>query len=178
LDFEGFKKKCNSRICLRKAFSTDFDKKQTCFTETKQAKCFAKFSKAPAKKASKFPSRKPIRTKIKKDERWEEVRKAVHARDISCRIWANLSLANREYIMENYRDDYLMLRDTLDVEHILQRSLRLDLKYDMRNLVLISRYFHTLLTSFKHPVTRTTINSDERLDILYDALTNNEILRG
>ncbi len=80
--------------------------------------------------------------------------------------------------MENYRDDYLMLRDTLDVEHILQRSLRLDLKYDMRNLVLISRYFHTLLTSFKHPVTRTTINSDERLDILYDALTNNEILRG
>lgn len=175
MDFQDFSNKCNSRICLRKAFSTDFDKKQTCFKESKQAKCFEKYSKKPAKKPSKPLKRKPLKVKIKKDILWEQVREEVHIRDVSCRIWANLSRADQVYILDKYGKEYLMLQDTLDVEHILQRSIRLDLKYDTSNLVLINRYFHTLLTSFKHPVTRVTISAEERLRILYRAFNNQQI---
>ncbi|GAF79336.1 unnamed protein product, partial [marine sediment metagenome] len=49
-------------------------------------------------------------------------------------------------------------------------SQRPDLIYDIDNIVLVSRYFHSLLDTFCHPVTRKKITKEERLEWLKNAL--------
>lgn len=177
MTLEEFQSKCNSRFCLRKTF-TDFDAKGKCFTENKQSNCYNKYlSQLEKDTATKQKRIEQLREEgFKVDEKWLETRQLVIKRDDNkCRVWSILSLPNKKYILENFQSDYLYLSKILDVDHIIPKSVRFDLYYDLDNLVLMSRYFHRLLTDYKHPVTQKKITSDEKKDI-YEKIKNKTML--
>ncbi len=156
---EIFKQKCAGGVCLRKS-----SRNAKCLTDKKQSKCYVKYCKK-------------LNKQYEVDERWEEVKEQIHRRDKTCRIFAILTEEEKNYIYANYYDGYKMLSRTLDVEHIIPRSKNKSLYYDPSNLILISRYFHSLLTVYKHPVFQTAITQEERLGILKRALNSNQISR-
>ena len=59
-----------------------------------------------------------------------------------------------------------MLSDELDCAHIKGKGSYPELNYDMNNIVLISRYFHTLLDQHRHPIFRHIITEEEKINWL------------
>lgn len=177
MDIESFQDKCNNRVCLRKTF-TDFDGKGKCLTEKKQSDCYKKYinqlEKDNIKKQKRIEELK--NNEIEVDQKWIDTRKLVIDRDHSkCRVWRVLSPKDQKYILTNFSDDYIALSRILDVDHIIPKSVRFDLYYDLDNLLLMSRYFHRLLTDYKHPVTREKI-TDEEKKMIYQKIKNYEMI--
>ena len=148
INLEDFKLKCKEGICLRNTIQS-----KGCSLDAKRDRCYLKYKKQYEKKIEKVIEQK--------DEVWETVKLIVTKRDVSCRLWACLSMTDREFILKNYVQDYNTLF-SLDVAHIKGRGSHSDKKYDPENCVLIRRYFHGLLDGFKHPVTRENITEKER----------------
>jgi hypothetical protein len=168
MDILQFQEKCNTRICLRKTF-TDFDVKGKCYTERKQSDCYNKYIKQLDKDNAKRQKRiEDLKNnlEIEVDQRWLDTRQEVINRDHNqCRVWKSLSVKDKRFIIYAYYDDYYTLSKILDVDHIIPKSVRMDLYYDIDNLLLMSRYFHRLLTDYKHPVTREKITEEEKKKI-------------
>ena len=180
MDLSEFQQKCNSKICLRKTF-TDFDKdsKSKCLTQNKQSKCYDKYisqlEKDTNKRNKKFEELRNSEIEFKVDEKWIETRQKIIQRDRSCRVWKCLSIPDKKYILNNYQDDYMYFYKMLDVDHIIPKSVRFDLYYDLDNLLLMSRYFHRLLTDYRHPVTQKKI-TDEEKKIIYEKIKKSEMI--
>ena len=96
-----------------------------------------------------------------KDERWIQVVNEVWKRDGECRVWKCLTDDEKQYIADNFADEYRVLSKTWDVAHIKNRHHR-DKYYDPYNLLRVARYFHSLLDQFKDPVTREDITKKQR----------------
>jgi len=171
-----FQEKCNAKLCLRKTF-TDFDTKGKCFTHSKQSNCYTKYLKQLEKDQESRTKRieELKNAEITIDQKWIETREKVLNRDKSCRVWQSLSMPQRVYVLEHYSDDYNYLSKILDVDHIIPKSVRFDLYYELDNLLLMSRYFHRLLTDYKHPVTRKKI-TDEEKKIIYEKIKNYKMI--
>jgi hypothetical protein len=179
MDISDFQSKCNDRVCLRKTF-TDFDVKGKCYTEKKQSDCYNKYirqlEKDNTKRQNKIEELRNSDIKIAVDEKWIETRNLIIQRDGNkCRVWKCLSPKSKNYILSNFSDDYYTLSKILDVDHVIPKSVRFDLYYELDNLLLMSRYFHRLLTDYKHPVTREKITDEEKKDI-YKKIKNNEMI--
>jgi hypothetical protein len=179
MNLEQFQDKCNNRMCLRKTF-TDFDVKGKCYTEKKQSNCYNKYinqlEKDSLKKQKKIEELKNSDTEFIIDEKWLETRQLIIERDYNqCRVWKVISPKDKKHILTNFSDDYYTLSKILDVDHIIPKSVRFDLYYDLDNLILMSRYFHRLLTDYKHPITREKI-TDEEKKIIYEKIKNNKML--
>lgn len=95
-----------------------------------------------------------------KDVKWEEVRQKVFERDKGrCRLLSLLSIKDLDTIKEN---DVNNLRTILDTAHIIPRSMSSNLYYNENNLILLNRYSHSLIDSYKHPITMLPITNIER----------------
>jgi hypothetical protein len=153
--FEQFQLDCINNICNR---GTIISKR--CATAAKQTDCYAKWT---AKKSTAF-------SKNNEDEQWVKVRAFVRKRDKVCRLWLILTAKEQVHILQKFHADYKML-SMLDVAHIKAKGSHPNLYYDPNNMVLIRRYFHTLLDTFKCPVTQNAITQEYREKWLDEART-------
>lgn len=153
---EDFVKYCIKGICLRSTFVT-----ANCIKKSKRRKCYTKYLEKIDKLELKVNA---------DDEEWIDVCERVDTRDVTCRIWGVLEKEEKQVIMEIYRDEYKLLSKILDHCHIIPRGKNKDLFYDENNIVLVSRYFHNLLDSLRHPITRAPITKEERLQWFRKAL--------
>lgn len=150
MEYLQFIEFCDKGYCLRNTFITN-----NCSKESKRRSCYNKYIKKMEQKMND----------IMEDPLWTEVREELFQRDNNtCQLWKILSQEERVYILHNHFEDYSQLSKTLDPCHIVPRARSSKLYYDLDNLVLISRYFHSLLDTWKHPVYRTTITDQERID--------------
>ena len=145
-----FKTFCNNSKCLRKTLITN-----KCSNESKQINCYNKYLKREINKLELLDTNKY-------DEQ-KEFREKILQRDKTCRIWNILNREEKEFILKNYYDEYIIYSKTLDVCHIIPRSEAPHLKFEESNAFLGSRYFHILIDAYKHPVYRSYISKEERL---------------
>lgn len=146
MNFEEFQIKCNAGNCLRRTIIS-----RQCLKVYKQEKCFKKYSE------------KYLREEVI-DERWFEVVKQIKKRDNNeCQLWKILLDSEKRFILDNYIKDYRMLKKCLDPCHIIPRSRDKSLYYELSNIVLCCRYFHTLLDEWKDPVDRKHITDEKRI---------------
>lgn len=148
-----FIQSCNNNICLRNTFQS-----KRCKLKLKQERCYKKYEKKYNKDIEKM---------LKVDIEWEEVKKEVLHRDNNeCQVWKILTASEKHFVLTNFLDDYT-LHCELDIAHIEGKGAHTDKKYNVDNLVCISRYFHSLLDSFKDPITRKNINEKQRKHWFY-----------
>jgi hypothetical protein len=158
MNLEDFKLKCNEQDCpLKREGSLDFK----CKKESRQIRCYNKFSK----KAIKFFGDKVFEY----DLEWDRVRELVIRRDKTCRLWNCLTKEERIYVLSNFADDFNFLSKILDPAHIVPRSQDKTKKYDPENILLISRFFHGRLDTYKNPVTNKRMTSEQRLEWMMKA---------
>jgi hypothetical protein len=152
-EFTDFSEHCVSESrCIRGKV-----KDKNCARDYKQKACFKKHIQSIEKKFQKLGEA------VLKDEEWQKVREQIFQRDGSCRIWAILSEADRNYILERWRDQYVSECKILDCCHIISRAHSRELIYELGNIVLCSRFFHRRLDGYRHPVTNETISKEERI---------------
>lgn len=97
--------------------------------------------------------------KNKIDKKWEKLREEF---DYStCQLWRVLTKEEKNYILDNYKEELYMLSNK-DAAHIKGRGSSIELKYDKDNVVIICRYFHTLLDTYRDPVTKKEITDEQR----------------
>ena len=158
-DLEEFKEKCNSTYCPR----SPRVKPKSCKNPRKQERCYSKYKKVQERQLEKA---------FEVDEEWEDVRAFVWERDKGeCQLWKILTKEERLYILKNYIEEYGMLSQ-LDCAHIIGKGTQPKLKYLTSNVVLVKRFFHSLLDSQRCPVTQKTIDSKTREQWFQDAYNN------
>lgn len=162
MNFEDFISSCDKGFCLRNTI-----KSKNCKKEYKRKLCFNKYINKLRKKDE---------TKNQVDELWLSVCEKVNERDgeKTCTIWSILTQEQKQFILEIYRDEYRQLGFTIDKAHIIPRSQSKEFYYEVENIINVSRYFHSLLDQYKHPVVRTLISKEERLEWMYRALSYSE----
>jgi len=112
------------------------------FNEQQLRSKYVSYSKTYDKKIEKLN---------KVDERMEEVFSLVDVRDnFSCRLLIKLSTQELFYISRTVGNYFLK---PIDHAHIFPRSTHPHLKYDVDNIVLLSRLFHSRLDEFRDPIT-------------------------
>lgn len=95
-----------------------------------------------------------------RDKRWLETKKRVKLRDKNtCRLCCALNVQEFKKLKKN-AGPYLY---HLDAAHYLAVSDRPDLCYSSANIVLLNHYSHSLLDSFKDPITGEPITKEENL---------------
>ena len=162
LDFESFSVLCNRNVCPRKRLRS-----KKCTTEDKQIDCYERWLQEIDERLAK-------KEEIVVDEKWEEVKKKVWERDNGkCQLWEVLTIEQRDYVKQHYYSDHKFLSKDLDCAHIKPRGSHPDLIYDVDNIVLISRYFHSLLDQFYDPVTREPIDREAKTKWLIKARDHN-----
>lgn len=151
MGFEKFKKSCLGGHCRRHTMTS-----QKCFTDAKIESCFRKFERKQLKDLKK--------KEVKEEQNlvWKGIVAELQERDKTCRLWAVLDLHQKIYIMDNYHTEFKKTGGILTPAHIISRSKDPNRVYDKSNIVMISLYFHSLLDTYQHPVTRTIINQEER----------------
>ena len=93
------------------------------------------------------------------DEEMERVNALVRARDGNkCRLIPLLSPEEKAELYHNAR----FLVTTIDAAHIHSRGRRPDLKHDVNNIVLLNRFSHSMLDTFRNPINGDVLfNKDE-----------------
>jgi len=95
------------------------------------------------------------------DEAWKIVKQEVRKRDKeTCRIYKVLSLSD----VMKLRINASFLLNQLDCCHIFPVSANPELTYCSSNIVLLNRYSHQSLDSYRHPVTGEPISKEEVMD--------------
>jgi hypothetical protein len=151
--FEEFSSFCSKGVCLRKTMKT-----HKCSTEAKQKNCFDRYDRKLEKDKDRRHEKK------EENKHWVEITKQVKLRDKTCRIWEILTKEERLHILKNFEAEFRWLSKTLDTCHIISRAQSGELKYDLDNLLLISRFFHRRLTDLQHPVTGEPITKDQETE--------------
>lgn len=154
MELPEFQEKCRSRRCPR---NTIFNAK-TCARETKQVRCFGKYTKKLEKARNKTKTG---------DLQWISVRDEVWRQDTGdfgsyqsktkkwrnyCSLYRRLS-ANEKHEFEVSSSSEVWICSNLDPAHILSRAQRPDLTYDSDNIVIINRLFHQRIDTNRHPLT-------------------------
>jgi hypothetical protein len=103
-----------------------------------------------------------VKTKSYIDEQWEECKKLVHNRDGNCRL---LSILYSHEINDELRSILQCKEYTqLDVAHIFGKGSYSHMKYDVDNMILLSRVFHSRIDSYQDPLTGRAITKEQRDD--------------
>jgi len=97
-----------------------------------------------------------------KFDNWEDTRNFAFNRDRECQLTACLTPEELKIVRQE--NGYQMMSSILDPCHILDKSTHKEYQYCPENIVIINRYFHTLLTEHRHPITKEFLNS--RNDVL------------
>jgi len=140
MEIESFRLQCEKRHCLRKSFIS-----KQCKKKDKQQKCYDKFI---AKQKRNDPDI---------DFEWMELTKRVWERDkASCRVNRILDLEEKKIV----KDDGFL--SNLDCAHVFGKGAYPHLKYDIDNIVLMSRLFHSRLDTGRHPVSAQPIDAFQK----------------
>lgn len=97
------------------------------------------------------------------DKRWLEVREAAYKRDeYSCQL-----IKKRPYVLNEpwVRENYFGSLTILDPCHIFSRGSYPFLKYDIDNIVILSRLFHSMLDQYRSPVNGLSLTKEGVLDV-------------
>ena len=103
---------------------------------------------------------KSFSKKYGKDLKWEEVRKEVFERDRVCQLSKILS----EKEMKDASLFFITKEPILDCAHVFSRGAFPWLKYDVDNVVLLRREFHSLLDSGKNPLNGKPIEKKDTIN--------------
>ena len=95
------------------------------------------------------------------DRLWQDVKAKVRTRDKN-RDRLAITLSMKDYLILKKNAGSLINR--LDPAHILSVGSRPDLCYVPWNVVLLNRYSHECLDSFRHPVTGKAITKEEAME--------------
>jgi len=108
----------------------------------------------------KFEKRKleKFQQSFQKDEKWESLKEEVHKRDISCQFLKCLNLIEHSIIIKDLWGFNLIL----DCAHIIGRARSNKLKYDIDNVVLLTRYAHSNIDKYIDPITGKSMTEEER----------------
>lgn len=171
MELSEFKETCNSKKCLRRL---RWDSK-TCIRESKQINCHKSFERMQAKReeSKNELSENQIETFRQLEETWlrdsgysfDGETKKQNWKSI-CRIWKILSEKEKQ-IMENDSENYR--NQKLEMAHIKPKSIYINEKYMVENVVLIGALFHFRLTNLRHPVLDTPITNEEVYQWMLDA---------
>ena len=109
---------------------------------------------------------------------WLNIKEQLIKRDGVCQVWKNLSREEKNYIVTHFKEEFEFKRNILDPMHKVPRSHAPDKINDLDNLILGSRYFHELLDTYRHPVTREIISFEERMTLMekYSKKGNNNVI--
>lgn len=161
MEFEEFQANCYKGKCLRRKKIDD-----KCQKFSKQHGCFIKWNRIDSKEMSH-------------DYEWDEIQREVWMRDAGyfpgkgnlklagedwkkhCRLWKTLTLDERILVRETFAD-LLWINRSLDCAHAIPKSVDPTLYYDINNVFLIGRFFHSRLDQYKDPVTAITISKERR----------------
>ena len=171
-EFEKFVESCNKKRCLRQTMYNE----KTCATNYKQESCYKKYVQKCVKEKVKQEEKNQIRQdeineyKRKQqagepieykdaDPQWTELLKKVWVRDrAQCRFLSICTDEERKIIEPHLWGDF----KKLDGAHCIPRSQSLKLKYELRNVYLLSRRVHSCLDNCLNPFTGENISKDER----------------
>ena len=152
LEKDDFLRKCEKgKFCFQGK-----SRSNNCMKEYKQLKCYEKYVQQKYKEQDKINTG---------DLKWIELCEKVDIRDKrECQLWKILLSEQKQYIKDNYEDEFNIFFPIIDHAHIIPRSESQSKKYDINNVVCLSRYFHRLLDDNLHPVIKKPITQKERLD--------------
>jgi hypothetical protein len=144
MDFDTFNSYCEKKKCLRRTILSN-----RCSKETKRQKCYDKFELSKNKE-------------VEIDEKWEKVKREVYKRDSrACRFFKVLNPCEgqeaRSILDSNLWSDFMVL----DYAHVFGRGAYPHMKYDVDNVVMMTRYFHLLLDQYKNPFTSKSMGREE-----------------
>lgn len=80
-----------------------------------------------------------------------------------CMFWNCLTKEEKIQCDELNKKEYFLNRN-IDIAHILGKGESPKNKYDIDNVVLIGRLWHSRLDTYKHPITNEPISKFERMD--------------
>ena len=175
---------CNRGYCNRKTVYNE----KTCITESKQKDCFPKYITKLEKQKQKFID-KCLKDKEKYqeafdnnfvdsiDEQWEMVKEKVWKWDCNlyftssyqhtnwqdiCIVWNFiLDKEEKKYLLQNCLEEMSGCY-YVDNLHIESRQRRPDLVYDINNIILVGRFFHSRFDNYKDLVTGKNIKDIDR----------------
>lgn len=177
-DLEKFKRDCLLRKCNRHTFTS-----KQCDKEIKQTQCFDKYIRQLEKDKNKQEQKQ-----LEKLEDWEvkkekyengeitkeelfnsdlellKVYKQVDERDkYQCVFWNNfLTLEQKNFIIHTFHYEYVQLFKIIDHAHLEGIGRNTELKYDVNNIICLSRLFHTRIDNYLDPITNKPITEQER----------------
>lgn len=135
---------CNKGYCAGVSI-----KSKKCFTESKQLKCYSKY----IEKNNKV---------FVEDKEWSGVVNLLKDRDgDSCRLLKILNIEEYTQVLPEILKNFGSYKEPLDPAHIFKRNTHPELKYDLDNLVLLHRFFHSRIDSYKDPVTGKHLSKEE-----------------
>lgn len=79
-----------------------------------------------------------------------------------CMFWKCLTEEEKNIIYNNDAEN-LWINKSVDIAHVLSRSERPDLIYDISNVFLIGRLWHGRIDKYKDPITNESINQEQRM---------------
>lgn len=93
-----------------------------------------------------------------KDEKWEMVKEEVYKRDGGkCQLIPKLTAGELTVFLEKSGD----LRYIIDPAHIFRKGAYPQLKYDPENVILLNRYSHSMIDTYRNPVTGEPLTQTE-----------------
>lgn len=125
---DDFIERCKQGRCLRQTL-----KSKQCEKEYKQKQCYNKYVDKKTKEWE--------RDHTEKDYRWEELKKEIIIRDQSC--LALKILTKEELRIVEKQDGFWLSQKFNDGAHIISRSQSPTNIYNIKNVVLLSRFFHS-----------------------------------
>ena len=124
-----------------------------CALDSRRLDCYEKYLKRKQKE-------KQTATAV--DSRWEKVRKAVFDRDgHSCRLWRVLTSKEQCFVLTQFGRQFRMLQE-LDPAHVQGRNAAPEHKYDPDMVFTLCRYFHSLMDTYRDPVTQEPMTKEQR----------------
>lgn len=155
-DWDSFSSDCRKGFCNRHTLTS-----RVCAREGKQKRCFDRYNRLDAK------HKEEAKTAV--DDQWVAVQKIVRDRDQSCRFVACLTLEEAHLAKQND----VWAPSVLDCAHVFGRGSYPFLKYDVDNVVLMSRRFHSAMDTYRDPVTGKPMSDDQR-DAWWRRIIGNE----
>ena len=141
---EEFREYCNKGKCLRKTI-----KSKQCFKYYKQETCFKKYQVNEDKRKIEL---------FEPDYAWLELKEELLLRDGSCLV---MKILSTDEIKQVEKQDGFWLQKHLDGAHIISRAECPNQIYNINNVVLLGRFFHSRIDNFQDLITGESITKEE-----------------
>lgn len=131
MELSQFKETCIHGFCLRKTF-----KSKKCLENSKQESCYQKYIKQLFINYNKNQE---------KDEEWEKVKREIWKRDKGDLVENAFTNELITVIRKKWFYLYKKLDGIYDCMHLLPRSSHPEFKYDVDNIILGKRFYHSFI---------------------------------